>query len=304
MKSTLRPYHQLIIIAIILLIHGGMLMTFVLVQFQSDSFMPPQEAVVMIEEESVPQDRDWVALNSALPNAHHIPQPMQPQERDQHPEQIPQDPVAHNKEESPEPQEKKAESDITEHSLDEAIAIASRMLEEARETKPEVAQEHTKTPDAKNQTENKQIPTLAQITQGFVEHLQHADIAVKSNRDGVASIDQIKHLNYCQKILSCIVNAYQISNHTAPSKATLPNRARIKLALNRNGSIAQLQLQASSGNTAVDSFLLAMFREASSSFPPVPNAISESPYPLPSFSIDTLEVFRSTQGWHIDNTSI
>ena len=313
MKSTLRPYHQLIIVAIILLIHGSMLMTFILVQFQSNSMnMPPQEALVTIEEESPAEDHNWVAMNNALPNSQHIAQetPEQEAQPEQEQEEMAQDEIAQESEQSPSKKEgKKSELDITEHSLDDAIALASRMLDSAHEKTSESPQEQEQKPTenkqlSKSPSDSKHIPTLAQITQGFVEHLQQADMAVKSNRDGVASIDQIKHLNYCQKILGCIVNSYKISNHTAPNKSMLANRARIKLALNRNGSIANLHLQASSGDSAVDKFLIDMFREASSSFPPVPTALKESPYQLPSFSVDTLEVFRSTQGWHIDNTSI
>lgn len=314
MKSTLRPYHQLIIIAIILLIHGSMLMTFVLIQFQSHSMnMPTQEALVTIEQEAPPEDHNWVAMNNALPNSQHIAQEVQEQQAqpEEKQEEMAQDETPSEQEQSPsEKNETESEIDITEHSLDDAIAVASAMLKASQEKTSETPEEQKPAERAqatqlsKSPSDSKQIPTLAQITQGFVEHLQQADMAVKSNRDGVASIDQIKHLNYCQKILGCVVNAYQISNHTAPNKSMLAQRARIKLALNRNGSIANLHLQASSGDSAVDKFLIDMFREASSSFPPVPAALTESPYQLPSFSIDTLEVFRSTRGWHIDNTSI
>jgi hypothetical protein len=147
------------------------------------------------------------------------------------------------------------------------------------------------------------MPSFAQLAQGFVEHLQHAEMAVRSDRKGVASIDQIKHLNYCQKIIGCIVNSYKIHNHGAPKKL-LAHQARIQLVLNRNGSIAQLQLQQSSGDISVDRFLLDMFQDAGSSFPPVPNALKENPYVLPTFSVDSLESFNSTQGWYIDNKSI
>lgn len=312
MKSALRTHHQAIILALILLIHGGMLLMFIIAEFKSS----PQEAIVMVEQDESPSDREWVALNNSLPNTQLVaqeaaPQPEEQPEVDEKPDdsQMVEQAVS---EQQPAEQKEVPEIVAQEKDIDEVIELASHFLEGKKPQKvpPE---ELKKDPTPEQPTATTQIsppatpakptPTLAQLAQGFMEHLQQADMAVRSDSKGVASIDQIKHLNYCQKIIGCVVNSYKIHNHTAPKKA-LTNRARIHLALNKNGSIAQLTLQVSSGDVSIDRFLLDIFKDASSSFPPVPAALKENPYTLPTFSIDSLESFHSTQGWYIDNKSI
>ncbi len=312
MKSALRTHHQAIILALILLIHGGMLLMFIIAEFKS----APQEAIVMVEQDESPSDREWVALNNSLPNTQLVaqeaaPQPEEQPEVDEKPDdsQMVEQAVA---EQQPAEHKEVPEIVAQEKDIDEVIELASHFLEgkkpqevQPEELKKEPPQEQ---PTATTQissppTPAKSTPTLAQLAQGFVEHLQQADMAVRSDSKGVASIDQIKHLNYCQKIIGCVVNSYKIHNHTAP-KSALTHRARIHLALNKNGSIAQLTLQESSGDVSIDRFLLDIFQDASSSFPPVPAALKENPYTLPTFSIDSLESFHSTQGWYIDNKSI
>ena len=71
MKSALRPHHQAIVLALILLIHGSILMLFILMEFQSAG---KHEATVMMEEEQPENsmtERDWVALNNSLPNTQY-----------------------------------------------------------------------------------------------------------------------------------------------------------------------------------------------------------------------------------------
>jgi outer membrane biosynthesis protein TonB len=315
MKSALRRHHQAIILALILLIHGGMLMMFIVAEFNT----VPQEAIVMVEQDESPlSDREWVALNNSLPNAQLVAQEAAPQPEEQSEifEKSDDSPMVEQtvaKQQTAEQKEQPHEMVAQEKEIDEAIELASHFLESKKphEIQPEEELKKEPIPDqptaithiSSSPTPAKQTPTLAELAQGFVKHLQQADMAVRSDHKGVASIDQIKHLNYCQKIIGCVVNSYKIHNHTAPKKA-LAHRARIYLALNRNGSIARLTLQESSGDVSIDRFLLDMFQDASSSFPPVPTALQENPYTLPTFSIDSLESFHSTQGWYVDNKSI
>ncbi len=49
MKSSLRPHHQLLIIAILLLIHGGMLMTLILVNMNEGG---SHEPIIMVEDQN------------------------------------------------------------------------------------------------------------------------------------------------------------------------------------------------------------------------------------------------------------
>lgn len=143
--------------------------------------------------------------------------------------------------------------------------------------------------------------SLAQLTQGFVGHLEQAAMAVRGNHSGAATAEQLKQINFCQKILNCVVNSYKIQRMNMPNNHREMKAARILLVLNDNGSINALEMHQSSGNVAVDNFLLELFRDASSSFPPVPASFNQKTYMLPVFNIDHLEALQSSKNWYIDN---
>ncbi len=265
----------------------------------------PQEAIVMMQTTEL-SDQD---LNS---QAHTIivpPTPMVAMAQGFTPpqsmHQAPNSQLAHA--ETQEHEERAKE----EHAIDEALDIAHKLLKsnqaentqlvyEEKKEKPFIKQAISQSTQP---SESHKSLTFSQLAQGFMQHVQIADMAVRSDHVGPASMDQIKHVNYCQKIIGCIVNSYQINNHTIKKKQ-LARRARILLALNKNGSIHTLSIAESSGDPETDQFLLKMFEYASSSFPPVPPSFSQSPYYLPAFSVDHLESFHSTRGWYIDNRTV
>ena len=319
MKSSLRAHHQLLILAIILLIHGSMLMTLILVNMNEGG---PHEPIIMVEDQNRQEqpfpDRDWVAMNNSMPNT-QMAAVDEPHEQIEHQDTMPHMDEHSQQQEQPRPeseaqkelersQEEQAEETMDEQSFDDAIAMATQVLKEEKVAEVKPPEPKPAPPAAPSQLKTiaaaptRPTLTMAQLAQGFTEQLQQADMAVRSDHGGVASIDQIKHINYCQKIIGCLVSSYKANNGRCPVK-DLRHRARIQLALNKNGSIHHLSLQQSTGDPGADQFLLHMSRDAGSSFPPVPDALKQEPYHLPTFTIDSLESFRTPQGWYIDNRS-
>jgi hypothetical protein len=134
-----------------------------------------------------------------------------------------------------------------------------------------------------------------------MQHLQESPMSVRSNQQGPASMEQLQQMHYMQKIIACIVNSYKIRNNSSLRGYTM-QQARVQMALNKDGTIYILQLVQSSGNMTIDQFLISMFQDASSSFPPLPSSFKEQTFHLPVFNVDRLESFQSTNGWYIDNT--
>ncbi len=298
MKNNLSAYQNLIILLISIILHALLLLAIIVVQLDH----PQQEATVMLAQNEEPDnmqspERDWVTMQNSMPappvNA-QTPAPAPAQEQ-------PEEKLTQNEP----PQKTKTEP--SEQEIEQAVALAQHVLEQSKPPEPP-AEEPKKTEPPPKPVEQlvKQQPktppiTLAQLTDGFMQHLQESPMMVKSDRQGQASMEQIQHMNYCQKIIGCIVNSYLI-NKTRTIQGNDMNQTSIQLAINQNGSIHTLTIVRSSGNITVDRFLLHIFQDASSSFPPLPTSLKEQPYYLPLFNVDRLEAFQSTQGWYIDNS--
>lgn len=308
------------ILILILLLHAAGLLSLLLAQLES--LQQEKELIISLEDQESPMsERDWVAMNNSLPDTQFAQIDESIQEQPQLEEEA-----------SHETDSQIAQKTPADNQMDQAVAVAQQMLEAAQEPiieekaddsewvaiqvpkneseekeiveqlKKEVELTHASTnqlPELKSSPTEKKL-SLAQLTQGFVQHLEQAAMAVKSDKSGAASIDQMKHLHFCQKIIGCIVNSYKIHSHQVPHDKSM-GQLRIQLALNENGSIHTLRIDRSSGNPSIDRFLMQLFKDASSSFPPVPATFKEKPYTLPTFNIDRLEAFQSQQGWYIDN---
>lgn len=319
MKRSLGWPITLFVLILILLLHAAGLLSLLLAQLES--LQQEKELIITLDEqESAPIERDWVAMNNSMPATQFAQVDPQQEAQNSEPAQPDQESI------------EAAQETPQENNMDQAIAAAQQLLAGAQEEikaetieddgewvalqmPKEKNEDRTESPEKKelelthSQTnvlpELKEAPSqkklsLAQLTQGFVQHLEQAAMEVKSNKGGAASIDQMKHLHFCQKIIGCIVNSYKIHSHQLPHDKNM-GLLRIQLALNENGSIHTLRIDRSSGNPSADRFLLQLFQDASSSFPPVPTTFKEKPYQLPTFNIDRLEAFQSPQGWYIDN---
>ncbi len=143
--------------------------------------------------------------------------------------------------------------------------------------------------------------TLAQLAQNFFDHVnQHnAAMAVVSDNKGEVDAYQLKQLRYLEKIMECLVNAYKINNHKLMS-IEQAQEATILLGINKDGTLRHLEVTQSSGNSTVDLFAMAMFKDASSSFPPIPKSFDENYFYIP-VTFGDLRYFQSTRFWHLRN---
>jgi TonB family protein len=310
MKSELSSGQQASILLLTLSFHLLLLIImFVLQQHHSaQEHHLNQEPIILIEKE--PQTtitpplpkHDWVSMASSPPSLVQSTPAISPSNDHQ----------VHESDEpsSQEQPEEKSASPVNQNIAD-ALSIAQQVLASKDSTitidseiEKKIQQKTDDIPkninnEVKKSTQpSQQNITFAQLAQGFNQHMQ-ASLSVKSDKQGTPSVDQIKHLNFCQKILTCLVNSYHIHQGNMPLNKIMNNTVLIQLVLNQDGSIHTLNILQSSNNPSIDRFLLHMFQDASSSFPPVP-ASFEKPYQLPLFNFDRIEVFQSTNYWHID----
>lgn len=126
-------------------------------------------------------------------------------------------------------------------------------------------------------------PTLAELTKGFLDqskdsgtHLVH----MLGKKNARPTDEQIKYERYLQRLSFCLQNSFNIHNHRFPSSQPIDTDAHIFLALNKEGTVKQLTLVKSSGSAQLDQFTLFIFKEASSSFPPVPQYLPHDPFSI------------------------
>lgn len=133
-------------------------------------------------------------------------------------------------------------------------------------------------------TINKKSPlSLAQLTQGFLNHVRNEGnhtIAMIGKKNSMPSDEQIKHERYLQKLSWCLQNSFTINNDRFPQSATTEATVHIFLALNKDGTMKQVNITKSSGNIHLDSFTLFIFHDASASFPPVPHYLPYDPFSI------------------------
>lgn len=319
MEKSLKARHQACVLLLTLLVHAGIITTLLIMQIQHTDI----ESLITIESGTRDLDNN-ITIDTALsepPSQEHEDtlqthaNPFvamqtvgsgQEQEIDTKPDIVPYasygpPPLDEQKPVTPDRHAEKRLEEI----LDYATTMVNHIPDEQtthKDTPPHTA--ITYTSSAASSTTAAPL-TLAQLAQGFVQSMQqvsstqHADMAVVSNQRGIASLEQIKHVNYCKKIIECIVNSYKIKCPSGQAEK-LPHPALVYLALNKTGGIHTLQLYQSSGSASIDRFLLDIFQHASSSFPPLPSGMGREPYPLPVFTIEILESLRSSNGWCIN----
>ncbi len=309
MTQKISRYKTVIILLISIIIHLFLLLTIVIIQFDNS----PHEAPVFLAQneeptEMEPPQRDWVSIADAVPS---MPSPQAQEPPSAQAQEEP--PIEQAKEEFTQESTKEPKEELSQEMMDKAVSLANELLAQSEpKDSPKTDTQEKKEPEPPKESVTQQIHknlqkppaalTLAQLTQGFLQHLQESPMAVQSNRQGQVSMEQLQHIHYCQKIIGCVVNSYKI-HKTRTLQGSQMQQTRIQLALNKDGSVHTLNIVQSSGNMTIDQFLLNMFHDASSSFPPMPSSFKEQPYYLPLFNIDRLEAFQSANGWYIDNTT-
>lgn len=284
MEQKLSHTQAVSVLLAVLFVHIGILFSIIIIRFDT---LPPEATIILASEQDNPTEhskkstRDWVTIHQAI-----VPHAAQKQSVPSKPQDDP-------------PQE--STPTTQEPSIDHAVAIAKKVLGRVTKESPLCAAPSRHISPAKTPSPVNQSLTLAQLTQGFMQQLQTSSMTVQGNRQGNASMEQLQQMHYLQKILACLVATYKILTNSTFKNSPM-EQARIYLAIKRDGSIHALHLAQSSGNVAVDQFLINLFQEASSSFPPLPASFKQDVLDVPLFTVEHLESFHSVNEWYIDNT--
>jgi len=140
--------------------------------------------------------------------------------------------------------------------------------------------------------------TLAQLAQGFVQHLkdaQEGEMNMEGAATGHPSEDQLRRGRYAQKILQCVIESYHRNRYRAP-RVDHQTEICVAVVVNRDGTLGMFQLVQPSGVFEVDQFVQALFKDAGTSFPPMPSAFKQSVFPV-RFNIPSVHAFSSTAHW-------
>jgi hypothetical protein len=131
----------------------------------------------------------------------------------------------------------------------------------------------------------KQLPSLAQLARGYIHALEEkpgdSTLTVHGDKNKKPTAEQLKLERYVEKLVWQIQNSMRIHNDKHP-RLNIPYHdrknviSRIFLALNKNGSIRDVQLVSSCGISSLDNFYIFVFKDAGSSFPPVPSYLANA----------------------------
>jgi outer membrane biosynthesis protein TonB len=125
--------------------------------------------------------------------------------------------------------------------------------------------------------------TLAQLSQGFLNHVKHEGnhaVHMLGKKSGRPTDEQIKYERYLQKLSWCLQNSFNIHNDRFPRSANNDDSVQVLLALNKDGSLKDCRVSKTSGNRDLDYFTLFIFKDASTSFPPVPEYLPHDPFAI------------------------
>lgn len=181
-------------------------------------------------------------------------------------------------------------------SAQESLAKTDTIFEAPIQPKPK---NHTKNPIAKKRSRPKkksqQNPidaprsapkpplTLAQLTQGFLNQRKEDagihGISMVGMKNGLPTDEQMKYERYLQKLSWCLQNSFTIHERRTPLIA-MNSDIYLFFALDRDGILKHVSVKKSSGNKLMDDFILFIFRDASSSFPPVPGYLPHDPFQM------------------------
>ena len=175
--------------------------------------------------------------------------------------------------------------DIPEHE-------GTRLIEQKQEEKP-VEPIRTQTP-AKPQQKTVKRPaiakprqqpktiakpklSLAQLAQGFTDHMKHEGdytISMSGNDSAKATESQLKIGRFLQRIIGSVQNAWRANANRYPLSHPVIISIHFTIVINKNGSLNKVGIDKSSGNQAIDNYIKLIIQDASTSFPAIPDYMS------------------------------
>ena len=112
----------------------------------------------------------------------------------------------------------------------------------------------------------------------YVQKNGKHSVSMLGRKNGIPTDEQLKYERYLERLEKCLYNSWSINMHKQPGLSSHISDIVVYLELNKDGSIHNLKLVKSSGSRHMDLFVMAMMRDASSSFPPVPHYLPHNPF--------------------------
>ena len=136
--------------------------------------------------------------------------------------------------------------------------------------------------------------TLADITKGFIHQLKNEGnntIKVDGDSNKLPTDEQLKHERYIQRLVWCLQNSLKI-HHKYIQNVQNATDPEVFMVLSEKGKLEDVRIVRTSKNQELDLFMLFVFKDASSAFPPVPKYLNKKGYRI-VFRIDLGNQYRS-----------
>jgi len=167
-----------------------------------------------------------------------------------------------------------------------SLTIPTPAQKKPRRKKSNATPHNRSNPFSGNPVPHKKLPiSLAQLTQGFLNRPHpHKSGSYRvsmlgAQKAGLPTEEQLRYEHYLEKLEWCFINSGRMHAEKAPG-AMPGTTVYFSFTLNRDGILTHLSLLKPSGNILLDNFILFVFKDASSSFPPVPHAIKDNPFAM------------------------
>jgi len=122
--------------------------------------------------------------------------------------------------------------------------------------------------------------TLADITKGFLHQIENeGNNTIKADGDPnkLPTDEQLKHERYIQRLIWCLQNSLKINRRYIQGVPEAKD-PEIFMALSEKGKLEEIRIVKTSTNQELDRFMLFIFKDASSAFPPVPQYLNRKGY--------------------------
>jgi len=139
------------------------------------------------------------------------------------------------------------------------------------------AKPQQKTRSIPNRQQQRPKLSLAQLAQGFTDHMKHEGdytIAMSGNDNAKATESQLKIGRFLQRIIGSIQNSWRVNTNRYPLSHAVIVTIHFTIVINKDGTLNKVGIDKSSGNQLIDNYIKLIVQDASSSFPSIPDYMS------------------------------
>jgi outer membrane biosynthesis protein TonB len=144
-------------------------------------------------------------------------------------------------------------------------------------TKPRKNMNAQKTPSRGASHQRASKLSLAQLAQGFVDHMQHEGdytISMSGHANAKATESQLRIGRFLQRIIGSIQSSWKANLQRYPLSYAVVVSIHFTIVINKNGTLNKVGIDKSSGNPSIDNYIKLIIQDASTSFPSIPDYMS------------------------------